>query len=29
VLSLNTGAARAIGLEFPEAMLLRADVVPD
>jgi putative ABC transport system substrate-binding protein len=29
VLAINTGAARAIGLTLPEAMLLRADVVVD
>jgi ABC-type uncharacterized transport system substrate-binding protein len=29
VLALNTGAARAIGLTIPEAMLLRADLVVD
>lgn len=28
-LAINTGAARAIGLSLPEAMLLRADVVVD
>jgi len=29
VLAINTGAAHAIGLALPEAMLLRADVVVD
>jgi putative ABC transport system substrate-binding protein len=29
MLALNTGTARTIGLQLPEAMLLRADVVVD
>jgi hypothetical protein len=29
VLAINPGAARAIGLPMPEAMLLRAGVVVD